>query len=424
MDRTKLAAWLRHRLSVPLNNRDFLRLWAGLSTSGLGDWVGYTALTLYMYDVTGSAAALATLTIVRSLPVLLFGPLAGVVADRFSRRRVMIASDLARAFLYALLPFATTFPQILTIALLTSSISAFFRPALTALVPDVVRKDELMEANSLLFSTANLMMIVGPALGGLMVGFLGQAWAFGFDAFTFAISALAVYFVVEKWQRQGAAQAVFGVKSWVQDLASGVGYIVRERAVAAMTVEMMMMSLGMVAVTVLEVIFVKDILGAGDQGYGLLLSAAGIGALLGSLLAAWVGKKFSAAAVFCWTGVIGGLTFFLYANLRYFYVTLAIVLIQMIVFSIGQVTSQVLMQQLVPKELRGRVFSQIITGHTVTYVLGAGLWGVLIDRVGVIPVFNLAGVVATLAGLFILANLPLLHKAETRALAPAPAEAA
>jgi DHA3 family macrolide efflux protein-like MFS transporter len=416
MDSAKLAKWLRQRTSVLLTNPEFLRLWAGLSTSGLGDWVGYTALTLYMYKVTGSATALAILTIVRSLPVLLLGPFAGVVVDRFSRRRVMIVSDLARAFLYALLPFATSLPQIVTIAFLTSGISAFFRPAVTALIPDLVKKDQLMEANSLLFSTANLTMIVGPALGGLMVGFLGQGWAFRFDAVTFLVSALAIYFVIEKWQGRSIAQEAQGAKSWVKDLASGLGYIIRQRAVVVMTIEMMMMSLGMVAVTVLEVIFVKSILGAGDEGYGLLLSVAGVGALLGSLLAGWVGKKASASALFCWTGVLGGLTFFLYANIRYFFITLIIVLVQMLIFSIGQVASQALMQQLVPEELRGRVFSQIITGHTVTYVLGAGLWGVLIDRIGVIPVFNIAGGVATLAGLFILANLPVLQEAEERAL--------
>jgi MFS family permease len=422
MDRAKLTTWLRQRRSLLTTNPQFMRLWAGLSASGLGDWVGYTALTLYMYKVTGSAEALAILTIVRSLPVLLFGPLAGVVADRFPRRRIMILSDLIRAFLYALLPFATSFPQIVAIAFLVSIISAFFRPALTALIPDLVKKDQLLEANSLLFSTTNLMMIVGPALGGLMIGFLGQGWAFRFNAVTFLASAIAVYFVVERWHGREATQEAQGAKSWIKDLASGVGYIVRQRAVAVMTIEMMTMALGMVAITVIEVIFVTSVLGAGDEGYGLLLSVAGAGALLGSLVAGWVGKRISASALFCWTGVLGGLTFFLYANIRYFSVTLAIVLVQMIVFSIGQVASQVLLQQLVPEELRGRVFSQIITGYTVTHVLGAGLWGVLIERIGVIPVFNIAGGIATLAGLFILANLSVLQEAEVQALAPAPVE--
>ena len=422
MDVTKLTMWLRQRTSLLLTNPEFLRLWAGLSISVLGDWVGHMALTLHVYNVTGSASALATLTIVRSLPVLLFGPVAGVTADRFSRRRIMIWSDIARALLYALLPFATNFPQIVTIAFLTSSISAFFRPSLTALMPDLVKKDQLLEANSLLFSTSNLMMIVGPALGGFMVGFLGQAWAFRFDAVTFLASALAIFFVIEKWQRRDTARETQGAKSWIKDLAWGLGYIVRQRAVAVMTIEMMIMALGMVAVTVLEVIFVKSILGAGDEGYGLLISMAGIGALIGSLLAGWVGKKVSASALFCWTGVLGGLTFFLYANIRFFFLTLIIVLVQMIVFSVGQVAAQALLQQLVPDELRGRVFAQIITGYTVTHLLGAGLWGTLIDRIGVIPVFNIAGGVATLAGLFILANLSLLRGEETRVLASAKAE--
>ena len=103
MDVTKLTMWLRQRTSLLLTHPGFLRLWAGLSISVLGDWVGHMALTLHVYNVTGSASALATLTIVRSLPVLLFGPVAGVMADRFSRRRIMIWSDIARALLYALL---------------------------------------------------------------------------------------------------------------------------------------------------------------------------------------------------------------------------------------------------------------------------------------------------------------------------------
>jgi len=256
-------------------------------------------------------------------------------------------------------------------------------------------------------------------VGGFMVGFVGQAWAFWLDAATFLASALAVFFVVEKWQRRDTVQETRGASSWIKDLAWGLGYIVRQRSVAVMTIEMMIMALGMVAVTVLEVIFVKSILGAGDEGYGLLVSVAGAGALLGSLLAGWIGKKFSASALFCWTGVLGGLTFFLYANVRYFAVTLAIVLLQMVIFAVGQVVAQALLQQLVPEELRGRVFAQIITGYTVIRLVGAGLWGALIDHIGVISVFNIAGGIVTLAGLFILVNLPLLQEAETRSLAPA-----
>ncbi len=414
----KLSAWLRQRTSLLLTNPQFLRLWSGLTISVLGDWVGSTALTLHIYNVTGSATAVATLTIVRSLPVLLFGPMAGVAADRISRRRIMIGSDIARAFLYALLPLATTLPQIMTIAFLTSSIAVFFRPALSALTPDLVEKEHLLEANSLTFSSANLMMIVGPAVGGLMVGFLGTAWAFQFDAATFLVSALAVFFITEKWQGRKDAPERQGAVSWVKDLAWGLSYIIRQHVVGVMTLEMMLMALGMVAVTVLEVIFVKSILGAGDDGYGLLLSVAGIGALIGSLLAGWIGKKVSASALFCWTGVLGGLSFFFYANIPIFYITLGIVLIQMIVFSVGQVAAQSLLQQMIPEELRGRVFAQIITGYTITHLLGAGVWGALIDRIGVIPVFNLAGVIATLAGLVLLVNLSLLQKAETQALTP------
>jgi predicted MFS family arabinose efflux permease len=98
-------------------------------------------------------------------------------------------------------------------------------------------------------------------------------------------------------------------------------------------------------------------------------------------------------------------------------VTLGIVFVQTSIFSLGQVVAQGLMQQLVPEDLRGRVFSLIISGHTVIRVLGVAAWGTLIDYIGVIPVFNLAGSVATLAGLFILVNMTHLQTAEDQALA-------
>lgn len=417
MNRATLTDWLRQRTSLLLVNNQFLYLWLGQGISILGDWVAFTALTLHVYNITGSATSLAVLTIMRSLPILLFGPLAGIVVDRFSRRRIMLLSDIARAVLIALIPFTTTFSQIAVITFLMATISTFFQPALMALTPDLVKKDQLVEANSTLFSVSNLMMIVGPAIGGVIVGFGGADLAFWFDAATFLASALAIFFIVEKWQKADTAQAKQGVPLWFKDLAGGLGYIVRQRAVAVMTIEMMIMALGLVSVTVLEVIFVKSVLGAGDEGYGLLLSVAGIGALIGSLLAGPLGKMGSASALFCWTGILGGLTFFLYANIPYFPVTLVIVLLQMGIFSVGQVVAQALMQQFVPEELRGRVFSLIISGYTIIRVLGVTIWGALIDYIGVIPIFNLAGGVATLAGLFILANLAYLREAEDRALA-------
>ena len=416
MGKARLIDWLHQRTSLLLTNPQFLRLWLGQSISVLGDWVGFTALTLHVYNITGSASALAILTIVRSLPILLFGPMAGVMVDRFSRRQIMLLSDVARALLFALLPFTTTFSQMVVITFLTAAISTFFNPALMALTPDLVEKKQLIKANSALFSASNLMMIVGPALGGFIVGFGGAHQAFWFDAITFLASSLAIFFITEKWPKGDTTQKKQVKATWFRDLALGLSYIIRQQAILVMTIEMMIMALGLVSITVLEVIFVKSVLGAGDQGYGILLSVAGIGALIGSLTAGWLSKKASASFLFCWTGVLGGLTFFLYANIPYFPVTLGIVFVQTSIFSLGQVVAQGLMQQLVPEDLRGRVFSLIISGHTVIRVLGVAAWGTLIDYIGVIPIFNLAGSVATLAGLFILVNMTHLQTAEDQAL--------
>lgn len=177
-------------------NADFRRLWAGQVVSEIGDWlnnIAVFALTLQLAGAGRAGLAIALFAIARHLPLFLFGPVAGVVVDRADRRRVMIAADLARAFLALGFVLANLFRSLAVIyaaGLLLFAVSAFFNAAKRAAIPNLVRDaDELLSANALSASTTAATIAVGSALGGLVATFLGRDLVFALNALTFLASA-------------------------------------------------------------------------------------------------------------------------------------------------------------------------------------------------------------------------------------------
>jgi predicted MFS family arabinose efflux permease len=177
-------------------NRDFRRLWTGQVVSEIGDWlnnIAVLALTLELAGPARQGRAIAVYAVARHLPLFLFGPVAGVVVDRKDRRRVMIASDIARAILalgFLLAQKFSTLPLIYTVGAALFSVSAFFNAAKRATLPNLIaRTDDLLAANSLSASTTAATIAVGSALGGIVATFLGRETVFVANAATFLVSA-------------------------------------------------------------------------------------------------------------------------------------------------------------------------------------------------------------------------------------------
>lgn len=150
-------------------NRNFRRLWLAQVVSQLGDWFNAVAVYALLLDLTGSATLVATMMVVQLLPITLISPWAGVVVDRVSRRAVMIVADVARAVLYASLIFVRDADTIwLAFVLVALAVvgTAFFEPARSAVLPDVVSSEELLTANSLSAATWAAMLAVGASVGG------------------------------------------------------------------------------------------------------------------------------------------------------------------------------------------------------------------------------------------------------------------
>ncbi|MGD2250759.1 MAG: MFS transporter [Candidatus Methanofastidiosia archaeon] len=337
-----------------LKIRDFLLLWTGQAVSYMGDQFHYIAIMgLLLYEYQVSSVQVGTLMVSISAPSLIIGPVAGVYVDRWSRKQVMIVSDIIRGILVMLVPFTTDLWQIYILMFLVSSVSRFFFPAYSSTVPNIVSKNQLLKANSLSQTTFNMSLVVGPALGAVLVGIIGYAAVFFFDGITFFFSAFMIYrisLVEERKKVEG------GIKKVFTDMKEGLLLIRGERPVLFVVSIFSGVMLLIGGINVLLLIFVRDILHMEIVHLGVLSGFQGGGMIAGGLTVGYIGNKFQKR-----TMILVG-TFFLGVCLSLFGMNFSVLFSYGLMFLIGlfvsalNIPATTLLQEVVPDEIRGRVF--------------------------------------------------------------------
>ncbi len=269
-------------LPAPLRRRPFRRLAAALAASQVGDWLYNVALAMLVIERTGSTTWIALTTAARVLPIVALGPLGGVVADRFDRRRVMIGSDLVRAgamlALWIVAVAALPLALVPLLAALATAAGSAYPPAVAASTPRLVPDAELPAANALRSAIGAGGIVAGPAAGALLVLLASPAAAFLANAGTFALSAALVASL-----RPGPAFAPGGSRpSVLADLREGAAALRASRPVLLAVGAEVGVSAVYGAQTVLLVVLGRQLGGSG--GYGLLIAAIGAGGLAGATL--------------------------------------------------------------------------------------------------------------------------------------------
>jgi len=272
----------------------FRRLWAAGFVSELGDWVLRVALPVYVYGLTGSAAATAATFVIGLLPSLALSPVAGVLADRLDRRRVMVAVSLAQAAVLAPL-LAVDGPEQLwilnAVTAAQAALAALFEPARHALVPALVEPERLPAANGLIGLGENLARLAGAALGGILLAAGGLPAVLLADAVSFALAALLLArpLGAAAVAARGAAAPV--LRSWLEGLRA-----IRDRpALRSLSGVVALMALSQGIFVVLFVVFVTDRLGGGEAEVGVLRAVQAVGGLLGGVLAGALARRLGAA---------------------------------------------------------------------------------------------------------------------------------
>ena len=399
-------------LSLIRGNRNFRFLWFGQIVSQLGDWFNVVALYALLFELTGSATAVAGMMVMQLLPVALVGPLSGVVVDRFDRRRIMIAADILRGSAVLGLLLVRT-PEVVWFAYVVTGVmvacSGFFEPARSATVPTIVPRDQLVAANAISTGTWSAMLAIGASLGGAVTALFGRDAAFAINSLSFFGSAVFLW-RMRVPPREASARAVLGLKGVID----GLSYMRRHGEVAKIALIKGGWAIVGGALLLLTVFGdrIFRIGNSSDAGIGILFAARGIGALTGSMVVSLIAaKQGNLIRLIAPSYFIAGACYAALAIVPTIWLAAAVVVAAHIFGSILWVSSNVLLQMKVPDEFRGRVFSAELIAMALVQSGVAYVTAVALDR-GQSDPRALAAIVGF--ALWIPAVLWLLSRSKTR----------
>lgn len=365
------SATLRDLLTHP----PFSRLLAAMTVSSFGDWVGFVAVTALVARLGrtpgGAAFAVSGVMIARMLPAILFGPFAGAIVDRLDRKQVMIVADVARAAMYSSMPFLGELWAIYLLSFAIECLSLLWTPARDASLPRLVPRRQLANANSIGLITAYGTLPFGgaafAALAGVAEGlsarvpYLGarpEALALWADAGTFLFSAVMLTGVPI---RTPAARRAARVDLTLigRDIVEGLRFLREHPLARAMTTGIVVAFSAVGAVLALGPVFATQTLGAGSAGWGVLVTAFGVGMGVGMAAVSRAARAAEIDHVFSWSLLAAAATLFVLASMPN--LSLASVLAVVLGFFCGAtwVSGYVLLQENVPDEYRGRTFGSL-----------------------------------------------------------------
>ncbi len=363
-------------------NADFRRLFAAAVVSFLGDWFALVAVSGLVEDVTGNQGSTALVYAAQVLPAFLFSPLAGVAADRFDRKRVMVSANLVLLVpSLALLAAGHWSNAWLAIACVgaISALAAFVQPVVNAVVPNVVDAADLSLAQASIGSVWGSMLFVGAALGGLVTAVFGRQASFLVDAGTFLLAAVLIWRIRRPFSRG----RVVASASVLAHLGEVWDFIRPRKVTKAFMLTKASVGVGNGVVGLLPV-FALDRFGAGDAGIGILLAARGLGSLVGPYLGRAVHRDDGRRIVVV-TGlsiVMFGTVYLLLPGTGSLWVAAAVVAVAHVGGGNQWVTSTVGLQMTTPDHVAGRVLSLDYAMATLGMGTSALLAGIITPVVG------------------------------------------
>jgi len=341
-----------------LQYRNFQLFFSGQLISLIGTWMQTVAQSWLVYRLTGSSVLLGAIGFCSQVPVLLLAPVGGIVADRYNRRTVVIATQTAAMLLALALALATAtltgavrIRCILVLAALLGSVNAFDIPARQSFIVEMVGQTDLMNAIALNSSMFNASRIIGPAVAGILVARIGEAWCF----FANGVSYLAV--IAGLLAMRVARRQVQSAGSPLSRLEEGFRYVAGNLPIRSLLGLLAVVSLTAMPYTVLMPIFADRILHGGPKALGALLGATGIGALMGALLLATRSNLQGFGRGLAMAAAMFGACLIAFSYSRLYWLSMGILVLAGFSMMVQVAATNTLIQSMVPDRLRGRVMS-------------------------------------------------------------------
>jgi CRP-like cAMP-binding protein/predicted MFS family arabinose efflux permease len=393
---TMLASSAPPSAFAVFRKRSFTLLWIGRLISTSGSALTDLAAGILIYRMTGSALSVGLLLMVTALPSLILGLLAGVFADRFDRKRIMIASDLIRAALVVAIPFALSFGTVwlYIIVLLSSAVRQFFDPAHESVLPEVASDEELSAANALMEISSFGSTAIGFAAAGLIASSFPIEWAFYLDGLSFLISAICIALIRIAPFVAGDRTTAAAV---VRDLRAGARFLLDSPILRSLLILFVPTFLSIGLANVLLLPFSLTVLHATEFEYGLQEGLTSVGFVVGSLLMARLADRLREGQWIAIGSLGMAAASFLYALSSS--IPLAIVFVTISGFMNAQhaIGRRLAIQRNTTNEVRGRVSSAFFVTRDVVFLIGMAAAG-LADLIGVQVLFLAAALVLLAAG--------------------------
>ncbi|HOY25858.1 MAG TPA: MFS transporter [Mesotoga sp.] len=380
--------------------RNFWLYAIGRLVSLIGSGIQSLAIPLYILDLTGSGTIMGTFMVITMLPRILFGPVAGVLGDRFNRKMIMVYMDFARgAAILAMAVLAgansLTITVLFIFQLLISTFDISFDPATAAMLPDIIESDKLLRGNSILGAINSLSYIIGPALGGILYGMFGIEAVLILNGASYIASAISEIFI--RYQ-QTTEKGKISLKSVFKDVVEGVRYMRKINGlILVMVFAMLSNFLLSPFFSVVFPFFARTIVGFTSEQYGFLQSGWVVGVLIGNVILGTLLSKKRQGNLFAMgltaeTLILFLLTVFFFpyfidlfgwASWRYFAALGLPILVTGIFNAFVNTPLNTLFQKIVPTNYRSRIFSVISILAQIATPLGAAIYGFAVDRVPV-----------------------------------------
>jgi MFS family permease len=392
-----------------LHHRNFQLFFSGQMISVIGTWMQNVAQSWLVYRLTGSALLLGVVGFAGQIPVSLLAPLGGLVADRWNRHHVVIGTQTASMLLAFVLSVLTLLRvvrvwEIVVLAALLGAVNAFDIPARQSFIIQMVDREDLMNAIALNSSMFNSARIIGPAIAGLLVAWIGEGWCF----FTNSMSYIAVIAGLLLMKLEPVLQDMNETPP-LEHIAEGFRYVRRTAPILALMLLLGLVSLVAVPYTVLMPIFADRILHGGARGLGLLMGATGVGALLGALTLAARRRVRGLGRWVAYAAMAFGISLVAFSSSRWFGLSLLLLVPVGYCFMLQMAGTNTLIQSMVPDELRGRVMSVYALMFMGMVPFGSFFSGALASRIGAQWTVAIGGVGAIAAGFTYWRWLPRLR---------------
>jgi len=381
--------------------RDFRLMWFGACMSSIGTWMQIVAQGWLIYRLSHSAFLLALDQFLGGIPIFLFSLIGGVVADRAERRKILLGSQYAQMACATVLTVLVTTARIhiwhmLCLSFISGLAQAFGGPAYQALIPSLVKREDMPNAIALNSIQFNMAITIGPALAGQALAKLGEKWCFGLNAISFLAPIISLSMITVQFLPEKPTESIFS------SLKQGLKFVRRQNSMEALTLlAFCMTALSMPMRTYIPV-FVRDIFHRGPETYGNLLSLMGLGSICGSLVVAGRGNtrnkgRFALTMlIFLGAGISG---FSLSRSLPLSYTMLLLVGASMMAV-FATVTS--LVQLITSNEMRGRVMSLYNCAFRGGMPMGNLLSGWLVPMLTAPVVLGASGLLLIMLALYFL----------------------